>query len=218
MSVEALEIYVNCNISYMADHVDEMLANGKSTGALLLQTPGGQFKLQVRRGDRGRGMFATRPVDPREVIATIAGHVAPAAATGLECWQLARNKFFVMNPCSRQHLGILANTAAGADSNNARYVSPRTTPNIMRLQATRKIAAGEEILASYGCGYAAKVKRKVRQQKSEQIEMEGIEDLIAPIRIRAGAAQVILCDQCGKRVTNSSRLKHARMCGGSLHW
>ena len=202
----------------MADHVDEMLASGESTGALLLQTPGGQFKLQVRRGDRGRGMFATRPVDPREVIATIAGHVAPAAATGLECWQLARNKFFVMNPCSRQHLGILANTAAGADSNNARYVSPRTNPNIMRLHATRKIAAGEEILAAYGCGYAAKVKKKVGQQKSEQIEMEEIKDLIAPIRIRAGAAQVILCDQCGKRVTNSIRLKHARMCGGSLQW
>jgi len=218
MSVKALDISANCNILYMADHVDEMLANGKSTGALLLQTPGGQFKLQVRRGDRGRGMFATRPVDPREVIATIAGHVAPAAATGLECWQLARNKFFVMNPCSRQHLGILANTAAGADSNNARYVSPRTNPNIMRLHATRKIAAGEEILAAYGCGYAAKVKKKVGQQKSEQIEMEEIKDLIAPIRIRAGAAQVILCDQCGKRVTNSTRLKHARMCGGSLQW
>lgn len=203
---------------YMADHVDEMLANDKSTGALLLQTPGGQFKLQVRRGDRGRGLFATRPVDPREVIATIAGHVAPAAVTGFECWQLARNKFFVMKPCGRQHLGILSNTAAGADSNNARYVSLRSRPNIMELHATRKIAAGEEILASYGSGYAAKVNKKVRQEKIELMENKKIKDIIAPIRIRSGAAQVILCDKCGKRVTKSIRLKHARMCGGKLHW
>jgi len=200
----------------MPDHVDEMLVNGKSTGAVLLQTPGGECKLQVRRGQRGRGLFAARPVDKGEVIATIYGNYATAAVPGFESWQVAKKKHFVMEPCSRQHLGILANTAAGISRNNARYVVPRTNTNIMRLLAIRRISAGEEILVCYGCGYVAKMTKKIEEKRISQHAAAKKAELTAPIRIRAGAARVIICAKCGKRVTQSIRFSHARMCRGTF--
>ena len=80
----------------MTEFANVILATGQSTGALLHPTPGGHFKLQVKRGLKGRGLFAARDVQRNEIIATIAGYVAPEAVDGSECWRLAQNKFFVM--------------------------------------------------------------------------------------------------------------------------
>jgi hypothetical protein len=214
MPIKALQISANCN---MPDHVDVMLANNKSTGALLLRNPGGQCKLQVRRGQRGRGLFAALPVNPGEILATIAGHVVSSVVNGCESWHLAKNKFFVMEPCSRQHLGILANTAARACRNNARYVVLRTNTTVMQLRAARRIAAGDEILAAYGNGYAAAVTKRAEEERMLAAATAPDLELIAPIRWRPGAAKVMICAKCDRRVTPSIRIKHARMCTGTLH-
>jgi hypothetical protein len=201
----------------MTDHADVILANGQSTGALLLPTPGGHLKLQVKRGRMGRGLFAARDVLRNEIIATIVGYVAPEAVDGFECWGLAQNKFFVMEPSSRQHLGTLANTAAGSSHNNARYVFCRSNPKQMQLRAIKRIQKGVEILAPYGKGYAAVIKKRVvEHQVATAVYIQSIEDT-APIRYRAGAARVMLCAKCGNRVTDSIRINHARMCKGTQH-
>jgi hypothetical protein len=200
----------------MYDHADVILAKGKSTGALLLPTPGGHLKLQVKCGPKGRGLFAARDVLRNEIIATIAGFVAPEAVKGYECWRLAQNKYFVMEPSGRQHLGTLANTAAGSSRNNARYVFCRSNPRQMKLRAIKRILKGVEILAPYGKGYAAVIKKRVVEDQVATAEyIQSVEDT-APIRYRAGAARVMLCAKCGKRVTDTIRINHALKCKGKL--
>ncbi len=199
----------------MTEYANVILATGQSTGALLHPTPGGHFKLQVKRGLKGRGLFAARDVQRNEIIATIAGYVAPEAVDGSECWGLAQNKFFVMEPSSRQHLGSLANTAAGSSRNNARFVFCRSNPRQMQLRAITRIQSGVEILAPYGKGYASVIKRRVVENQMATAEYIQSVDDTAPICYRAGAAKVMLCVKCGKRVTDSIRINHARMCKGT---
>ena len=144
-----------------------VLARGRCTGALLLQTPYGLCKLQVRLGPRGRGLYAARPFKKGELIATIGGYLASEAEGGRECWQWTRNQVFVMEHPSLEHLGTLANTAAGTCSNNARYSCDRSCPNEMHLRAIRHITEGEEILAAYGRGYGAVVKKRIASMKED---------------------------------------------------
>jgi vancomycin resistance protein YoaR len=83
----------------------------------------------------------------------------------------------------------------------------------MRLLAIRRISAGEEILVCYGFGYVAKMTKQIEEKRISQHAAAKKAELTAPIRIRAGAARVIICAKCGKRVTQSIRFSHARMSG-----
>ena len=83
------------------------LGNGLCTGALLFKSACGDYKLQVRKGPRGRGLFAARSFARGEDIATIAGYMETAAVSGRECWQWSHSEVFVMHPSCPEHLGIL---------------------------------------------------------------------------------------------------------------
>jgi hypothetical protein len=191
-----------------------VLAKGRCTGARLLQTPGGLCKLQVRWGPRGRGLYAARPLKKGEIIATIGGYLASEAERGRECWQWTRNQVFVMEHPSLEHLGSLANTAAGTCSNNARYSCDRNCPYEMQLRAIRHIAKGEEILAAYGRGYVAVVKKRIASMKEDSDAREAHVAQVAPVKIRGGAAPAMICAKCGRRVKSATRLAHARFCQG----
>ena len=189
------------------------LGNGLCTGALLFKSACGDYKLQVRKGPRGRGLFAARSFARGEDIATIAGYMETAAVSGRECWQWSHSEVFVMHPSCPEHLGILANTAAGKARNNARYVqSPTDGAPMLKLRATVRIAAGAEILASYGRGYANAINRSVlRQMEHWAASAEQLEQ-VAPVTFRRGAVKVMSCAKCGRRVTSAIRLSHAKMC------
>jgi hypothetical protein len=84
----------------------------------------------------------------------------------------------------------------------------------MQLRAIRHIAKGEEILAAYGRGYVAVVKKRIASMKEDSDAREAHVAQVAPVKIRGGAAPAMICAKCGRRVKSATRLAHARFCQG----
>ena len=84
---------------------------------------------------------------------------------------------------------------------------------MLNLVAISEVAAGAEILAKYGSGYARKIRSAVQQQR---IAADRVADLDAPVVMSHGAVQRMLCAKCRKVLRKSNRLTHARCCSGRL--
>lgn len=199
--------------------VDRILLSGGSTGSVLHKAAGGQFKLQVRMGPRGRGLHAACSFSKGEIIATAIGHIESAEdfnPGGRECVYWSKSAIFVINPGTREHLGVLANTAAGSGRNNARYVCNRQNKRLVSLRATRRIAAGEEVLAAYGQKYVATVLQQQVVLKLQQLDAVQAIDIAAPVVVTGGAVARMLCANCRCRVNARNRRTHARCCYGAI--
>jgi hypothetical protein len=200
--------------------MDKIFLSGGSTGSVLHQAVGGQFKLQVRMGSRGRGLHAACSFDKGEIIATAIGHIESTeyfSRSGRECVYWSRSATFVIDPGTREHLGVFANTAGGSGRNNARYVINRQNKHLVSLRATRRIAAGEEVLAAYGQKYVAAVLQQQVVLKSQQLGAVQAIDIVAPVVVTGGAVARMHCANCGKRVNASNRRTHARGCYGAIN-
>lgn len=195
----------------------ELLSRGKCTGALLLPAANGVGKLRVRKGDRGRGLFAASPFKKGDVITCISGSIVPSIdamqSPHSEKLQWSTAQVFVMEH-SDGNFGIFANTAASKDVNNAKYVCSRRSKPVVRLCATRSIVAGQEILAPYGKLYVSKIKAAVILQAQRQVAKTQMLDAMAPVVMAGGAVARMLCAKCNKRVTAVTRTRHARFCTG----
>jgi hypothetical protein len=198
------------------------LSNGSCTGAVLFRAPDGVKKLQVRTGDRGRGLFAASPFKKSDTITTVSGSLLLTTDSSIdnhaEKFQWSKNKFFVMDQTGG--LGIYANTAASPWGNNAKYVCNRQNQKMMRLRATRSIAAGQEILVPYGHSYVSRIKNAVKSQqdvmKSRMIDAVQAIDIAAPVVVTGGAVARLLCANCGSKVKANNRRTHARCCSGAI--
>ena len=196
----------------------KQLSSAKCTGAILHRAADGVGKLQVRMGDRGRGLFAASAFKKGDTITAVAGSLMDTAkaAQHAEKFQWSKTQVFVM-----EHgigaLGVFANTAASKGANNARFVCNKRNQCMMRLCATRTIAAGQEILAPYGRPYVSAIKNAVKAQTDRILEDVHSVDVTAPVVVAGGAVARLLCAKCGKRVTEKTRLRHARCCSGRLN-
>ncbi len=84
---------------------------------------------------------------------------------------------------------------------------------MLRLIAISDVAAGAEILAAYGSGYARNISSAVRLQR---VAADRVADLEAPVIMSNGAVQRMQCAKCRKVLNQSNRLTHARCCSGRL--
>ena len=118
----------------------------KYTGAILYRAADGVRKLQVRVGDRGRGLFAASWFKKGDsglfaaswfkkgdTITMVAGVLMDTqnsnVAQHAEIYQWSKTQAFVIEPAEGA-LGIFANTAASDGANNARFFCNRQTePN-----------------------------------------------------------------------------------------
>ena len=195
------------------------LSNGKCTGAVIFRASNGVGKLQVRMGDRGRGLFAASPFKTGQTITTVAGSLVenndPGVARDAEKFQWSKTQVFVMEHTG-DAFGIFANTAASQRVNNAKYVCNRRNHNLMRLCATRNIDAGQEILAPYGRPYVSQIKMAVELQNARHMELVQSLDVMAPVVVTGGAVARMLCANCGRKVKTSNRKTHARCCLGAI--
>lgn len=57
----------------MSSYINNHLAKGRGTGAIIHPTPDQKGKLQVRYGDRGRGLFAMSIIHKGSVMRDVAG-------------------------------------------------------------------------------------------------------------------------------------------------
>lgn len=100
----------------------DLLRAGKSTGALTYTGADGVRKLQVRKGTRGRGLFAVDPFDRGEIVTTVAGKVignckSEREGQSHELWHISKCQCFVMDYTllgTDSGFGVLANTAGGS--------------------------------------------------------------------------------------------------------
>jgi hypothetical protein len=197
----------------------DLLKAGKCTGAILFDAADGVRKLQVRRGIRGRGLFAASAFRNGDIITNIPGAVISNVdiKSGQEVFHWSKTKAFVMDYDTlgpKTGYGILANTAGVTGRNNAKYCCDRSAL-AMRLSATRKIAPGEEILVAYGRSYSTKIHIAVEKQATET---QHLLDEVAPMVVcYFGAVKRMLCANCRKLVNGSNRLTHARCCSGAIN-
>ena len=195
----------------------KQLTSAKCTGAIVYRAADGVCTLQIRMGDRGRGLFAASAFKKGDSITTVAGSLMEnaKAAQHAEKFQWSKTQVFVMEHAVGA-LGLFANTAASKGANNARYVCNKRNQRMMRLCATRTIAAGQEILAPYGRPYVLAIKNAVKVQTDRILEVLDSVNVTAPVVVAGGAVARLLCAKCGKRVTDKTRLRHARCCSGPL--
>jgi hypothetical protein len=193
------------------------LSNGSCTGAVLFRAPDGVKKLQVRTGDRGRGLFAASHFKKSNTITTVSGSLLLTTDSTIdihaEKFQWSKTKFFVMDQTGG--LGIYANTAASQQGNNAKYVCNRQNQT-MRLCATRSITAGQEILVPYGPSYVSIIKNALKMQNVCLLEAAQSLETMAPVVISGGAVARMLCAKCGRSVKATNRRTHARCCSGAI--
>ena len=191
------------------------------TGAVIHRAADGVGKLQVRMGDRGRGLFAASSFKKGATITHIAGTIVDGNNSDVnqhaEKLQWSKTQVFVMHNHEVGTLGILTNTAACKGANNARFVLNRRNQSMIRLCATKTIAAGQEILAPYGRTYVSQIKKAVKLQTQRILEDLQHADIMAPVVIAGGSVQRFLCAKCGKRVTKCTRHGHARCCSGAIN-
>ncbi len=191
----------------------------KYTGAILYRAADGVRKLQVRVGNRGRGLFAASSFKKGDTVTMVAGVLMdaenPNVAQHSEMYQWSKGQVFVMEPAEGA-LGIFANTAAFDGTNNARFFC-NSRNQTMRIRAERTILAGQEILVPYGRTYVSQVKKAVKLQNCRIREDRCRADMRAPVVVAGGAVVRLLCEKCGKRVTRHSRHRHARCCFGAIN-
>jgi hypothetical protein len=191
------------------------------TGAVIHRAADGVGKLQVRMGDRGRGLFAASSFKKGATITHIAGTVMDGRNSDVdqhaEKLQWSKTQVFVMHNHKVGALGVLTNTAVCKGANNARFVLNRRNQTMIRLCATKPIAAGQEILAPYGRTYVSQIKKAVKLQTHRILEDLRHADVMAPVVIAGGAVQRFLCAKCGTRVTKNTRHGHARCCSGAIN-
>ena len=116
-----------------------LLTKGEPTGAVLFRAADGVAKLQVRTGERGRGLFAAGFFKKGEIVTTIFGslvHSSAAVADTHERYQWSKDQVFVMQ-YHGSHLGIFANTSASHVPNNCKYSCNRRQKDVMNLVASR---------------------------------------------------------------------------------
>ena len=196
----------------------ELWRAGKCTGALTFLGADGVRKLQVRKGHRGRGLFAVHAFVKGDHITPVLGTLVDSCATispDQEVFQWSKKKMFVMNRDALDAgsgLGILVNTAG---KNNAKYCC-NFRDKVMNICATCNIAPGEEILAAYGRSYLSKINIAVKRQIASQLQYLDIVDSVAPVVCCKGAVARMLCAKCRRRITPANRLSHARFCMGSV--
>jgi hypothetical protein len=192
-----------------------LLANGQPTGAVLFRAADGVAKLQVRTGERGRGLFAAGSFKKGEIVTTIFGslvHSSVAVAKTHERYQWSRDQVFVMQ-YHESHLGILANTSASSVPNNCKFSCNRRQKEIMSLVATRNIVPGDEILAAYGKSYVGRIKKAVIGEKKRQDMVAQTLNDAFPL-VAQGAVNVFRCAECGRVVKKNVRRTHQRCCLG----
>ena len=191
----------------------------KYTGAILYRAADGVRKLQVRVGDRGRGLFAASLFKKGDTVTMVAGVLMdiqnPNVPQHAEMYQWSKGLVFVMEPAEGA-LGIFANTAASDGTNNARFICNRRNQG-MRIRAERTILAGQEILVPYGRTYVSRVKKAVKLKNCRILEDRCHFDVTAPVAVAGGAVARLLCAKCGKKVTKKSRHRHARCCSGAIN-
>ena len=189
------------------------------TGAILYRAADGVRKLQVRVGDRGRGLFAASLFKKGDTVTMAAGVLMdiqnPNVPQHAEMYQWSKGQVFVMEPAEGA-LGIFANTAASDGTNNARFICNRRNQG-MRIRAERTILAGQEILVPYGRTYVSRVKKAVKLKHCRILDDRRHIDVTAPVVVAGGAVARLLCEKCGKRVTKNSRHRHARCCSGAIN-
>lgn len=195
----------------------DLLRAGKCTGALTFLGADGVRKLQVRRGTRGRGLFAVHAFKKGDLITYVSGAVVSSSVSsnpGQEVFKWSKTNNFVMDYAAMgagSGLGILFNTAGGTGENNAKYRCNRTE-NVLRISAIRNIAPGEEILAAYGRSYVSKINNAVQKETAIQLQHMNHVDNVAPVVWCKGAVARMLCAKCRKALTSANRLTHARFC------
>jgi hypothetical protein len=192
-----------------------LLAKGEPTGAVLFRAADGVAKLQVRTGERGRGLFAAGYFKKGEIVTTIFGslvHSSDAVAETHERYQWSKDLVFVMQ-YQESHLGIFANTSASSLPNNCKYSCNRRQKEIMSLVATRNIVPGDEFLAAYGKSYVGRIKKAVIGKKKRQdVVAQTLNDAF-PL-VAQGAVNVFRCAECGRVVKKNVRRTHQRCCLG----
>lgn len=197
-----------------------LLAKGEPTGAVLFRAADGVAKLQVRTGERGRGLFAAGSFKRGERVTTIFGtlvHSSDAVADTHERFQWSKDQMFVMKYHDNHihHIGIFANTSASHLPNNCRFTCDRRQKHILSIIATRNIVAGEEILVAYGRSYVGRIKKAVIRQKMQRDDVaHSLDD--AFLLVAQGAVNVYRCAECGKVVKKNIRRTHRQCCLGLL--
>ena len=141
----------------------QRLAAGYALGALRLQPDGG-ISLRVALTERGRALVAAEAAPRDAYICSLRGKLCAGdpddeAYGGREKLYVAAArldepaKFLLLARPTLREPGNLCNTAGGGGGANNARLARQNGSNIVRVYATRAIAAGDEILVPYGSGY-----------------------------------------------------------------
>jgi hypothetical protein len=138
----------------MPGFIENRLAKGMATGATKFKTPKGTGVLRVRKGKRGRGLFAVSPIKPgidcagcvfvllivllclEHLIATGTGRIVSKVedAPDSQHYEWPGKRIFAFDAASDANLAVLVNapaTLTGSPLSNARYVRQLQGPTPM---------------------------------------------------------------------------------------
>jgi SET domain len=142
----------------------QRLRHGLATGSLKLLTPEGAALRVTKTSHRGRGLVAARPLRAGAVVCRIHGVLVdsatrPRVKPGEELFHVRApsperpGRWLVLKAASSTGtLGNLLNTGDCAAENNCRLCY-RAGNTYVSVKTLRNVAAGEELLASYGDEY-----------------------------------------------------------------
>lgn len=105
----------------------------------------------------GRGLRALTEVPRGAEVARMDGALVRDAPTDGESFFVRAGLWLRLRPPTRAFAGNVCNTGAGVARNNCRYAYARGS-DYVRLVATRRIRAGEEILVPYGGAYSRRLR------------------------------------------------------------
>jgi len=184
---------------------EQRLAAGYALGTVALRPQSGAL-LHVRRGPHGRSLHAAEAVQKGAYICSLRGELRVAdpddeAFEGREKLHVraARDgepaKFLLLGHPTAAEPGNLCNTAGGSGMNNAR-LARRNGSDVVRVYATRSIAAGDEVLVPYGASYT----RELLGRTEEQDEAPPPRFGVPPKRVQ--------CPQCQRRMFPKALARH----------
>jgi len=182
--------------------VAERLSAGLATGAVKLATPEGAAVL-VNRSAKGRGLVAAQDLPAGALVCTLRGTFMdgpsrPHTMPGVELFHVRKpargqlGRWLCLLPArSVDNLGNLLNTGDRSSDNNCELVY-RSGNMHVTVKTVRAVAAGEELLASYGLSYNKLLKSSKREQDAQ--------------RAAGGSFGTVECGRCG-RVLQAWQLK-----------
>ena len=186
-------------------YFDEQLKKGNSLGVHTFETMTAINKsvtLKVQKNCvGGRGLRVAQKVRKGETIAKGYGTIKKISESVKDnpAYKLhnTRSTVLLLWEPTTQYPANLANTAAKDSNMNNCRIKHQVNSRIWRLEATRTLSPGDEVLVPYGQGFTTNINQLAKKQKNTK--------LFPPKYKRE-------CNFCKKLIQNYKMTNHQKMC------